>query len=234
MHLLLTNDDGWEAPGLEALRRACAAAWPLADIRIVAPEREASQVGHRVTTHGPLRVRDRGNGVHSVDGTPADCVRLALAVLLPWRPDWVISGINAGGNMGHDIPISGTVAAAREAAYHGVPSAAVSHFLRSELALDWPAASGRAVRALEGLFSEPLDDGAFWNVNLPHVPPEATEPRIRHALPERQPLEITYEPSPGEAGAWHYRGRYHQRPHAGESDVAVCFGGDISVSRLRV
>lgn len=87
MRLLLTNDDGWDAPGLMAMRGACLRLWSEAEILVVAPAAEASQVGHRVTTTAPLRVDERGEGVFAVGGTPADCVRLALSVILPWRPD---------------------------------------------------------------------------------------------------------------------------------------------------
>lgn len=233
MRLLLTNDDGWDAPGLMAMRGACLRLWPAAEILVVAPADEASQVGHRVTTTAPLRVDERGEGVFAVGGTPADCVRLALSVILPWRPDWVLSGINAGGNLGHDIPISGTVAAAREAAYHGVSSAAFSHFIVRGLPLDWETAALRATLVFRELTEQTLEDGEFWNVNLPHLPPDSPAPRHRLANPERKPLENAYH-RPGSDNLWHYAGRYHERPHGPESDVAVCFGGDISVSRLRV
>ncbi|MCB1077354.1 MAG: 5'/3'-nucleotidase SurE [Verrucomicrobiae bacterium] len=232
MRILLTNDDGIDADGLAALERVCE---PLAsEIIVVAPAEPASQVGHRVTTHEPLHLSEHHSGRrYAVHGSPADCVRVALKDLLAERPpDWVVSGINHGGNLGrHDIYISGTVAAAREAAFHGIPAVAVSHFLRSEFPLDWPVAEARARRALESLLEERLGDGELWNINLPHLPPGAPEPEIRHCEPERQPLEVRFQRESG-SGPLHYTGRYHHRPHNGESDVAVCFGGDIAVSRL--
>ncbi|MFZ2277396.1 MAG: 5'/3'-nucleotidase SurE [Prosthecobacter sp.] len=134
MHVLLTNDDGISAPGLQALENAMQQlGW---NYTIVAPATEQSQCGHRVTTHQHLKVETLGENRHAVHGTPADCVRLALFAL-DLKPDLVLSGVNAGGNMGQDIVISGTVAAAREAAYHGFRSMALSHYLIRELTVDW-------------------------------------------------------------------------------------------------
>ena len=230
--LLLTNDDGIHAPGLAALERVCAR---FADeIVTVAPAEPASQVGHRVTTHELMPVAEHPPGRrYAVHGSPADCVRVALKSLLHRAPpDFVVSGINHGGNLGrHDLYISGTVAAAREAAFHGLPAAAVSHFLRAGLALDWSVAENRARLALEQLFSEPLADGELWNINLPHLPPGSPEPQLRHCESERHPLEVSFERE-GDDGPFRYTGRYHQRKHNGVSDVAVCFGGDIAVTRV--
>lgn len=230
--LLLTNDDGIHAPGLAALERVCAR---FADeIITVAPAEPASEVGHRVTTREPMPVTELSPGRrYAVHGAPADCVRVALKTLLHHAPpDFVVSGINHGGNLGrHDLYISGTVAAAREAAFHGLPAAAVSHFLRGELRLDWAAAENRARLALEQLFTKPLGDGELWNINLPHLPPGSPEPQVRHCEAERHPLEVRFERE-GAAGPFRYTGRYHQRKHNGISDVAVCFGGDIAVTRV--
>ena len=232
--LLLTNDDGIDAPGLAALERVCA---PLAEeIVVVAPADPASQVGHRVTTHEPLHLTEHLAGRrYAVHGSPADCVRVALKCLLADSPpDFVVSGINHGGNLGrHDLYISGTVAAAREAAFHGLPAAAVSHYLRMDLPLDWSAAESRARHALESLAEEALGDGELWNINLPHLPPDAPVPRLRHCEAERHPLEVSFERD-GALGPYRYTGRYHRRGHNGASDVSVCFGGDIAVTRVRL
>src|ERR1700734_3879163 len=116
MHFLLTNDDGIHAPGLAALERVIQAL-PGVTVTVFAPAAEQSQCGHRVTTREQFRVTRQAERRYSVEGTPADCVRAALYGFAI-RPDFVISGINAGGNMGQDLYISGTVAAAREAAFH--------------------------------------------------------------------------------------------------------------------
>jgi len=124
--ILLCNDDGIEAEGLGALRRAAIRSFPGPRFLRWLLAGPMSMVGHRVTTHEPLAVERHGEWNWAVQGTPADCIRVALAHLLDAKPDWVLSGINHGGNLGQDIYISGTVAAAREAAYHGIP-AAFSH-----------------------------------------------------------------------------------------------------------
>lgn len=230
--ILLTNDDGIDAPGLAALERLCA---DLArEIVVVAPHEQASQVGHRVTTHEPIRVTERDAGKrYAVHGSPADCVRIALKSLLADRPpDFVVSGINHGGNLGrHDLYISGTVAAAREAAFHGLPAAAISHYLRFDLDLDWGVAERLARRALAELMPTRLGDGEIWNINLPHLETGSPEPTLRHCDPERRPLEVGYAAG-AEPGTFEYTGRYHRRAHGEDSDVFVCFGGDIAVSRV--
>ena len=230
MHLLLTNDDGIDAAGIAALERACVNHG--ARISVVAPANEASQIGHRVTTSEPLEVEERGPGKWPC--TAPRRIAPASPSTRCWqitRPDYVLSGINQGGNLGHDIYISGTVAAAREAAYHGVPAAALSHYLKAELPLDWDAVAERVATLLEDLLGRSLDDGEYWNLNLPHLPPEDAAPELREAHPERHPLESSYRES--EHG-YHYTGRYHLRPRSDGSDVAVCFGGDISLTRLRL
>ncbi len=118
MKIVLTNDDGIDSPGLETLNRC---AEQLGDVIIVAPQNAQSGIAHRVTTREPIRVNQLGPDRHSVDGTPADCVRIALKVISP-DTDWLISGINAGANLGSDVYNSGTVAAAREAAILGYPA----------------------------------------------------------------------------------------------------------------
>ena len=123
--LMLTNDDGVDAPGLGALG---AAAEGLGELRVIAPSGPFSGCGHVVTTDRPIGVARRDGGVFAVDGTPADCVRLAMHHLAP-EASWVLSGINAGGNLGTDVHHSGTVAAVREGVIHGRPGIAVSHYI---------------------------------------------------------------------------------------------------------
>ena len=112
MHILISNDDGILAPGLEYLAEACRT---VAQVTVVAPDREQSGTSHSLTMHRPLRAAQRPDGAYQVDGTPTDCVLLALGELLPERPDFLFSGINHGPNMGEDVLYSGTVAAARDA-----------------------------------------------------------------------------------------------------------------------
>lgn len=179
MRILLTNDDGITAPGLEALHQGLAKNH---ELTVVAPDRERSAVGHGITLHDPLRLtatpfNGRGRG-YAVSGTPADCVKLAVGELLPRMPEIVISGINPGANVGIDINYSGTVAAAREAAFIGIPAIAVS--------MVRPGAPffSDAARYIAGLLTEiesrGLPGGTFLNVNLPHCPlDDVTGVRLR-------------------------------------------------------
>src|SRR6476646_4555415 len=123
MRLLVTNDDGFLAQGIECL---IAAAEPLGEVTVVAPDREQSATSHSLTLHHPLHPVRRGERRWQVDGTPTDCVMLALEALMPERPDFVLSGVNHGQNMGEDVLYSGTVAAAMEGLALGVPSVAIS------------------------------------------------------------------------------------------------------------
>mgnify|MGYP000894931129 CR=1 FL=1 len=170
------------------------------------------------------------NGV-TVGGTPADCVRLALRAL-DLRPAWVLSGVNAGGNMGQDIVISGTVAAAREAAYHGLRAMALSHYLIRDLAVDWLRVGEWAGELMRELSGAALADGEFWNVNLPHHPPGTLGlPERLPCHPARSPLNVSYAPT--EHGHV-YTASYAERPQDPGSDVEVCFSGRVAVSRLRI
>ncbi len=229
MRVLLTNDDGIAAPGLQALEQAARQlGW---QVTIVAPAQEQSQCGHRVTTHQPLQVATLAANRHAVHGTPADCVRLALFAL-DVRPDLVLSGINAGGNMGQDIVISGTVAAAREAAYHGVRSIALSHYLIRDLAVDWQRTAAWIAQILTELHEQESLPRSFWNVNLPHLPPGADAlPRRQRCEPAHSPLNVAYDQT--EHG-YLYSAAYASRPRDPGSDVDVCFGGNVAVSLLCV
>jgi len=233
MRVLLTNDDGIDAPGLAALEEACRS-WACRTI-VVAPKEPHSGCGHRVTTDRPLVLEEVGPDRYHVDGTPADCVRLALATLFAHGsgPEWVLSGINAGGNLGVDIHHSGTVAAAREAALHGLPALAVSHYHRREMPIDWQRAAAWMRAVLAGVVPRPLGPGEFWNVNFPHPPDDAglTVPEFVDCVIDPSPLPIGYE---SEAEGWRYRSRYHERARVPGGDVATCFGGRIAVSRGRV
>lgn len=233
MNVLLTNDDGIDAPGLAALAAACRG-WA-ERVVVVAPREPHSGCGHRVTTDRPLVLAETGPDRYHVDGTPADCVRLALSALYRdrERPDWVFSGINAGGNLGVDIHHSGTVAAAREAALHGTPALAVSHYHRRETPIDWERASAWMRAVLAEVVPRPLEPGEFWNVNFPH-PLEAGGPAVPELVDCRidpSPLPLGYE---SDAAGWRYRGRYQERARVEGGDVATCFGGRIAVSRGRV
>ena len=243
MIVLLTNDDGIDAPGLAALEAACRGL--ACRMVVVAPKEPHSGCGHRVTTDRPLVLEQVGHDRFHVDGTPADCVRLALTTLLrspgdgggvDQRPtlDWVFSGINAGGNLGVDIHHSGTVAAAREASLHGVPALAASHYHRREEPIDWGRAAAWMAELLAEVLPLPLKSGEFWNVNFPHplgAGSAAARPPLVECRIDPSPLPLGYTSEPE---GWRYRSRYQERQRVPDGDVAACFGGAISLSRGRV
>ena len=229
MKILLTNDDGIDAPGLEAL--AAAARCLAGEVVVVAPAEPHSGCGHRVTTDRPLAVAEIAAGWYRVSGTPADCVRLALGRPVP-DATLVISGINAGGNLGADIHLSGTVAAAREAALHGRAALAASQYHRRGTVIDWPRAADWLAAVLAGLGAGLVPGpGEFWNVNLPDLPAAAGLPAIIECPVDPSPFALCYRMA---EGGWHYDASYHERPRQADGDVAVCFAGGIAVSRVRV
>ena len=224
MTLILTNDDGIDAPGIRALRQALAEqpTW------VVAPDQHLSGCSHQMNRGGPIAIHQREDRAFAIGGTPADCTRVALSHLCP-EATWVLSGINAGGNLGADVYVSGTVAAVREAALLRVPGIAISHYIRRRQPIDWALATQLAVDVLKTLMAEPLPPGCFWNVNLPHLSEGDPTPEIVLCPPCTQPLPLEFKV---EQSQFHYVGDYGNRRHDPESDVAVCFGGNIAVTKL--
>ena len=227
MRYLLTNDDGIDAPGLAALADGAGRA---GEALVVAPLSASSGCGHQVTTRTPLKLHGRGAQRWAVAGWPADCVRVALRGLM-LEADWVLSGINAGGNLGADVFVSGTVAAVREAVFLGKPGIAFSHYKKRELEFDWDRAAGWVASLLPELTARTPDAGAFWNVNFPHPGPGGPEPRIVYCPLDTSPMPVSFRL---EGDEYHYAGDYHARPRLSRSDVDVCLGGDIAVSLLRL
>jgi len=225
MRLLLTNDDGVDAPGLEALR---AAALHLGEPVIVAPVETLSGCSHRVTTHEPIRVGERAPGRFAVEGTPADCVRVGLHEIVP-DAAWVLSGINAGGNLGADVWHSGTVAAVREAVLHGFPGIAVSHFRKKGTQYNWDEAARWVVPVLRRLMARPWRPGLFWNVNLPHLESGDAMPEFTTCPLDPAPLPLSFR---RDGELFHYDGDYHERQRQPGTDVDVCFRGGIAVTEI--
>ncbi len=224
MKILLTNDDGVGAPGLVALEGILAG-----EAVVIAPDRHLSGCSHAVTTwQGSIRAEQRGPKLWAIEGTPADCVRLGLDSLAA-DVDLVIAGINPGGNLGADIYYSGTVAAAREAAFHGKTGIAVSHYRKREMDFDWPRAAAWTRRVLDELLKREPPSRAFWNVNLPHLAAAEADPEIVFCGPCKQPLPLRYRVQ-GEH--FQYEGDYQSRPADPGADVALCFGGKITVSLI--
>lgn len=225
MKLLLTNDDGIDADGLQAL---LAAAREFGDPVLVAPAGPQSGCSH--TTSPSVRVEERDPGRFAVHGTPADCTRIGLLKLVP-DARWVLSGINHGGNLGADVYYSGTVAAVREAVLHGWPGIALSHYRKKGFDYDWPRASRWAGRVLTDLLTRPVEPGVFWSVNLPHLTPDDPDPAVVECPLDPHPLPLSYR---HEEGTHYYDGDYHGRQRRPGADVDVCFGGRIAVTPIRL
>jgi 5'-nucleotidase len=225
MKFLLTNDDGIDAPGLWSLYEAASA---LGEAAVIAPAEHLSGCSHQVTTGRPIRTEPRGPGRFAVHGTPADCVRVGLHGLAPGA-EWVLSGINAGGNLGADIHHSGTVAAVREGVLHGLPGIAVSHYHKRGQPIDWGRAGAWVLPVLRELLGRPSPPGSFWNINLPHLAPGEGPPEVVFCAVDPGPLPLSFRL---EGDFFHYNGDYHQRRRTPGGDVDVCFGGRIAVSRV--
>jgi 5'-nucleotidase len=265
MRILLTNDDGYDAPGLLALFSALRD-WPDVELTVIAPAEPRSGIGHAVSPSVRWRQRDADGigAVYAVDGTPADCVRVARELTgQPW-PDRVISGINRGSNLGVDIYPSGTVAAAREAAIHGIPAVAVSQLVKTDLPDDWArtrreaaavlaalirpddapppdadtAVHAHTLRALRdaGVTSAPPDPRAYWNVNLPRLPAGTPISTVALAPVSTDPLPLAYRAGGDADGGdrLEYTGAYHDRAAAPGTDVGVVFGGAVCLTRLMI
>jgi 5'-nucleotidase len=228
MKFLLSNDDGIDAPGLQAL---LGAARTVGEPVVVAPAGPQSGVSHAVTSHGPVRIESRGDSCFAVYGTPADCTRVGLLKLVP-DAEWVLSGINHGGNLGADVHYSGTVAAVREAVLHGWPGVAISHYHREGFEFDWARATNWAARVLADLLARPTEPGLFYNVNLPHLAPSDSDPEMVFCALDPHPLPLSYRHEEG--SGLYYDGVYRSRDRTRGADVDVCFGGRIAVTAIRL
>ncbi|MEM9264741.1 MAG: 5'/3'-nucleotidase SurE [Cyanobacteria bacterium P01_F01_bin.13] len=232
--IALTNDDGIHAPGIQALHKALTSpeltqllTQSSTSVSIVAPDQHLSGCSHQLNRGGAISVEQLTEQQYAIGGTPADCARVAHH-LYP-QLDWIISGINDGGNLGADIYVSGTVAAAREATLLRIPAIAISHYKASNATIDWTMAARRVVRVLGVLMKKSLEPGQFWNINLPSVGPSDSEPAIVFCPVCTQPLPTL---SSLEAGKFRYTGTYQDRRRDIGADVDVCFSGNISVSQI--
>ncbi|MEA5593838.1 5'/3'-nucleotidase SurE [Rivularia sp. UHCC 0363] len=229
MSLILTNDDGIDAPGIQALVKAVEISAISPNVIIAAPQDHLSGCGHQVTTVRPLTIQRRSDTAFAISGTPADCVRLSLSHICP-DVKWVLSGINAGGNMGVDSYISGTVAAVREAAMHGIKGIAISQYKKRDFAFNWDNSIKWTAKLLPDLLNRPLPLGSFWNVNLPHLQQEA-EPEVVFCRACTKPLPVNYRT---EGEKFYYTGEYAKREKTPGSDVEACFSGKIAVTQLTI
>ncbi|MFH1723349.1 MAG: 5'/3'-nucleotidase SurE [Elusimicrobiota bacterium] len=228
--ILVVNDDGIDGEGLMPLVSALGEA---GSVTAVVPERERSTVSHGLTLHKPLRLRRVRGGLFTLNGTPADCVRLGVIRLMRGRADLVASGINRGHNLGQDVVYSGTVGAAAEAALLEVPALAISQGVRE--GGDYLAAAGFALRLSLQVLRRGLPRGTCINVNVPPIPAA----RIRGAMPARlgrraYDKTVTERADPrGRAYFW-IAGRHIERIAARGTDLAAIKAGYISVTPLRI
>lgn len=164
MKILISNDDGYQAPGIRCLAEHLR---QIAEVVVVAPERDHSGASNSLTLQNPLRAVTMEDGVIRVSGTPTDCVHLAITNLLDFEPDMVVSGINAGANMGDDVIYSGTVAAAMEGRFLGLPAIAIS--MAEYKPQHYPTAGHIAICLVRQLLANPLPPDTILNVNVPDV-----------------------------------------------------------------
>jgi 5'-nucleotidase len=227
MKIVVTNDDGYDQPGLAAL---VGAVKPLGEVTVVAPATPQSCVGHRVTMRVPIRVEQKATDTYIVHGTPADCSRLAIKVFAP-DADWIVAGINPGANLGSDVYQSGTVAAAREAAILGKKAIAISQYIAKDWTLEWSATRSHVARLLPETWALPLASGQFWNINLPSpITLDSTIP-LQLCPIDKNPHHYQYIENKGE---YRYEGVIHDRSRTPGSDVDICFTGNISITRMEI
>lgn len=235
MKILLSNDDGYQAPGIVALYEAIR---DLGDVDVVAPEHNNSAKSNALTLHSPLYVHLAGNGFRYVNGTPADCVHVALTGLLGYRPDLVVSGINNGANMGDDTIYSGTVGAAMEGYLFGIPAIAFSQTQKGWAHLD--AAARKARELVQQVIAQREDgsaNGEPWllNVNIPNLPFDDLKPFRICRLGRRHAAEkVIAQPSPhGDLMYW-IGGAGPAKDDAEGTDFHATAQGHVSVTPLKV
>lgn len=165
MKILVSNDDGYNAPGITCLAQALR---EIANVDVVAPDRNRSGASNSLTLHAPMRAHQVAEGLVCVDGTPTDCVHLAITGLLDYEPDFVVSGINAGANLGDDVLYSGTVAAAMEGRFLGLPALAIS--LVGDAGEHYASAARVAKHFVQRLHRLPLPTDTILNINVPDLP----------------------------------------------------------------
>lgn len=231
MDILISNDDGVLAQGLGLLAEACGT---LGKVTVVAPDREQSGTSHSLTLHRPLRATRRADGAFQVDGTPTDCVLLALGALMPDKPDFVISGVNHGPNMGEDVLYSGTVAAAMEGLAAGIPSVAVSYGSFDLEHLD--SYRDRLQRLLaEVLAVSDFPKETLLNVNLPAMPADTVKGvKVTHLGSRVFHEEIARMKDPWGRDIYWIGGGHVTWSGGADSDFQAVRDGYISVTPLHV
>ena len=225
-HILVTNDDGYRSEGIIALAEALR---PLGAVTVVAPVLEASAIGHALTLRRPLRLDAVADDMFAVDGTPTDCVNLAIAQVLHGLPDLVVSGINKGWNLGDDVTYSGTVSGAFEGALLGVPSMAVSLDSTTE-SYDFGASARAALMLAAATLRRPLPPRTFLNINVPHGQPKGFRVTVQAARNHITSVGERRDPK-GNPYYWIEEGQDDWQPHD-RSDYQAVRDGYVSVTPL--
>ena len=228
--ILVTNDDGVHAHGLAALHKAMT---ELGDVYVAAPNRERSAVSHALTLHRPLKADELSEHVYSINGTPTDCVALALHKILPRKPDLIASGINRGANLGDDVTYSGTVSAAMEGTILGVPSFAIS--LAGERPFLYDSAVPFAIEVARYILEKQLPYDTFLNVNVPNLPKESLK-GIRITTQGKRiydnAIQEIYSPW-GEKHYWIGGGKPYWE-HGEDMDMQSVMDGYVSVTPVHM
>jgi 5'-nucleotidase len=228
MHrILVTNDDGVHSDGIHALAAALA---PLGQITIVAPHVEASAIGHALTLRRPLRMEHLRENVYEVDGTPTDCVNVAITKLFEGPPDLIVSGINKGLNIGDDVTYSGTVSGALEGALLGVPSIAVS-LARTAGPYDFGPSASAAARIADVVLRDGLTPRTFLSVNVPTGTPKGFRLTVQGKRNHITIVDERCDPR-GKPYYWIEEGENDWEPHD-RSDYQAVRDGYISVTPLQ-
>lgn len=227
--ILVTNDDGVHAPGIKALADAMR---PLGDVVVVAPHQESSAIGHALTLRRPLRLEAVGPQIYAVDGTPTDCVNIAVAVLFKGQlPDLVVSGINTGWNLGDDITYSGTVSGALEAALLGAPAIAVSLMRTRDWTFDFGPSAVVAQAVAVQVLREGLPERIFLNVNVPRGLPKGVRLTVQGKRNHVTMIAERTDPR-GQTYYWIEEGQDDWHAHD-RSDRAACDNGYVSITPLQ-
>ncbi|HJW56870.1 MAG TPA: 5'/3'-nucleotidase SurE [Burkholderiaceae bacterium] len=229
MKILVSNDDGYLAPGIIALADALA---PIAEIRVVAPDGNRSGSSNSLTLDRPLSVYHAANGFYSVNGTPSDCVHIALTGMLPFKPDLIVSGINQGQNMGDDTLYSGTVAAATEGFLFGIPAIAFSQVNHGWAHLD---AAARIARELVERGFDELQKPYLLNVNIPNLPYDQLKRIVPTRLGKRHESEAVIRTQDPHGREIFWIGPAGKAKDAGEgTDFHAVGQGNISITPLQI
>jgi 5'-nucleotidase len=226
--ILVTNDDGVHSEGIRALADALK---HLGDITVVAPIQEASAIGHALTLRRPLRIETVHPGVFAVDGTPTDCVNIAITHVIKGNPDLIVSGINKGWNLGDDVTYSGTVSAALEGALLGIPSIAVSTQKRRDNGYDFGPSANAAASVAEAVLARPMPKFTLLNINTPQGPTKGFKVTVQakrnHITVVDERIDPRHQPY-----YWIEEGQNDWEPHD-RSDYQAVRDGYVSVTPLQ-